>query len=536
MKRIITLMLTLILTLSMLAGCGQSTDERPEPLGQNEISTMTSDVDVEDTEKVIEQKQSNMNDKVVEMETVALVNDELYRDAYYGVPVKMGEDYYKIPAIKIMNYYFVDTELMTKMTNIKFAFTDSGIEITAPETVKIDYSKLEKGTITPESINVDEVKLLSDKEILAVNYRNKHYISLISLRDYTKGSDFYFNRNIGAITNTKPDITKYPAVNKNGLLRKNISINDKLELVVRESSSGKMLVIYDIYGSSLDITPNDVLFAKDLQNIFLHKTEDTIYMFGLMGNSVQVYTIEITEELEIKIVSIGTVQRIAQNIYYLDGKYVAVGRGDIFGIGIDNKADENENKVYEINLKQVVNTHETGGDFNVIDGEKYLSVKDTNGKIVVYKLNMKDFSLEKITDIVTEISIDETPNNFFYSFVEDDKISIYLMDNVGYIYNVQYDIKNNTTELYQTDTFRLFYTEDNFPVELAINMVKANESGESELSLVVNGKYLGNNIIIFGIEDNWVYCAEYVDSGDAYTVHAFRYNAITGVRDYSNLA
>ena len=40
MKRIITLMLTLVLTLSMLAGCGQSTDERPEPLGQNEISTI----------------------------------------------------------------------------------------------------------------------------------------------------------------------------------------------------------------------------------------------------------------------------------------------------------------------------------------------------------------------------------------------------------------------------------------------------------------------------------------------------------------
>jgi hypothetical protein len=110
------------------------------------------------------------------------------------------------------------------------------------------------------------------------------------------------------------------------------------------------------------------------------------------------------------------------------------------------------------------------------------------------------------------------------------------MDNVGYIYNVSYDVVTDETTILQTDTFRLFYDESKFPVEFAINLVKQTEVGDSQLSLIVNNKYLGNNVVVFGMEDNWVYCSEYIEEDGKYSLYSFRYNGITGIRDYSNLA
>ena len=89
--------------LGLLAGCGQQTIEEPPVLEPDEIVSMTDDVAVENTQTEISQKKTDMSDKAVEMETVALVSEELYRDAYYGVPVKIGANYYKIPALKILN-------------------------------------------------------------------------------------------------------------------------------------------------------------------------------------------------------------------------------------------------------------------------------------------------------------------------------------------------------------------------------------------------------------------------------------------------
>lgn len=529
MKRLLCISIISTMLLGLLAGCGQQTIEEPPILEPDEIVTMTDDVAVEDTEAEITHKKTDMSDKVVEMETVTLVKEELYRDAYYGVPVKIGDKYYKIPALKILNYYFLDLNMVHQVTGIDFDVTEAGISITAPETIKLDISTLSEGSVSAEAIDVNEVKLITDEEKLAVNYKNKNYISLLTLETYMNNEKFYIDRSIGAITTVKPNI-EHPVLNESGLLRKTVNIDETKELVVREGTYGKMLVVYDLYGSSLDITPNNITFATDLQNIFLHKTDETIYMFGLMGHAVEVYTIDIDESLNISISAVGSVQRTAQNIYYLDGKYVAVGRDDIFGINIE------KNSVNEINLKTLAEIKETGGDFNIIDGKYYLPVKNPRGKITVHTFNSKDFKLEEVATLEIPIQIGAAKENFYYSFVEDDTISIYLMDNTGYIYNVTYNPETNETQTYQTDTFRLFYSEEKYPVEFAINLVKANETGDSELSLTVNDKYLGNNIIIYGIEDNWVYCSEYIEKDDTYSIYSFRYNAITGIRDYANLA
>ena len=529
MKRLLCISIISTMLLGLLAGCGQQTIEEPPVLEPDEIVSMTDDVAVENTQTEISQKKTDMSDKAVEMETVALVNEELYRDAYYGVPVKIGANYYKIPALKILNYYFLDLNTVNKITNISFNVTEKGIDVNAPENVKINTDSLDLGSISAEAIDISEIKLITDEEKLAVNYKNKNYISLITLDTYMPSEKFYVDSSIGAITNIKPNI-EHPSVNESGLLRKTITIDDTKELVVREGTYGKMLVVYDVYGSSLDITPDNITFATDLQNIFLHKTDNVIYMFGLMGNSIEVYTITIDESLNISIASVGSIQRTAQNIYFLDGKYIAVGREDVFGINIG------EDSVNEVNMSSLIEISETGGDFNVIDNVYYLSVKNQFGVITIYSLNIADFKLEEVSKLELPIEIDAAKKNFYYSFVEDNMISIYLMDNTGYIYNVTYNPETNETETYQTDTFRLFYSEEKYPIEFAINLVKANETGDSELSLTVNNKYLGNNIIIYGTEDNWVYCTEYIENEDAYSVYSFRYNAITGIRDYANLA
>jgi hypothetical protein len=300
--------------------------------------------------------------------------------------------------------------------------------------------------------------------------------------------------------------------------------------------------LYDIYGASLDITPNNIYFATDLQNIFLHKTDDGVFMFGLMGNSVDVYEISVDEQENIIIEPIGSVQQQAQNIYYIDGKYVAVGRKGIFGIEFTRAQAATEDKpaieseAHAVNMEKLTSISECGGDFNYIDGEYYLPIKTPDGKLVVYKLNMSEFVLDEVSILNTNIELDKSKENFYYSFIEDNIISIYLMDNYGYVYNVRYNPTTNETEIYQTDVFRLFYTEENFPVELAINLVKNGEEGDSKLSLNINGTYLGDNILVYGVEDNWVYCSEYITTNNTSSVYAFRYNAITGVRDYSNPA
>lgn len=529
MKRTLCVILSGIMLLSMLTACSQE-PEKPPVLEKNEISSMTNDVAIEDAEASVVHRETDMSDKAIEMEKdVTLVSEELYRDAYYGVPVKLGDKYYKIPAIKILNYYFIDETLTEQITGLNFVATEEGIEVIEPESITFNYEGLSEGSVSAEAINIDDIQLIADEEKLIIQYKNKTYISLITLKQYMKDSPLYVDRNIGAITNTKPDIS-HPNVNDDGLLRKSINIDDEMEIIVREGSMGKMLVVYDIYGSSLDITPNDITFATDLQNLFLHKTEDKIYMFGLMGHSVEVYTIDIDEELNINITAIGGVQRPAQNIYFINGEYVAIGRNDVFIIEFD------EENIYEKNITPLIEMTECGGDFNVVNGQYYIPVKNQYNEIVIYKFNNETLTSSKEKTLELDIEINETKENFYYSFVEDNMISIYLMDNLGYIYNVKYDFETDTVLTEQTDTFRLFYSEKTFPVEFAINLVKSNETGDSDLSLTVNNVYLGNNVIIYGIEDNWVYCSEYIKTGDTYSVYSFRYNAITGIRDYSNLA
>lgn len=529
MKRTLCVLLSGIMLLSMLTACSQE-PEKPPVLEKDEISSMTNDVAIENAEASIVNRETDMSDKAIEMEKdVTLVSEELYRDAYYGVPVKLGDKYYNVPAVKILNYYFIDEAAVEQITGLNFIATEEGIEVIEPEKIDINIEGLSEGSVSAEAINIDDIKLVSDEEKLLIQYKNKTYISLITLKQYMKDSKFYVDRTIGAITTTKPDIS-HPTVNNNGLLRKSVNIDDEREIIVREGSLGKMLVVYDIYGSSLDITPNDITFATSLQNLFLHKTEDTIYMFGLMGHSVEVYTIDIDEELNINITAIGGVQRPAQNIYFINGEYVAIGRNDIFIIEFD------EENIYEKNINPIIEMVECGGDFNIVNGEYYLPVKNQFGEIVIYKLDTETFTTSKVKTLELDIEFDKANENFYYTFVEDNMISIYLMDNTGYIYNVLYDFETDATSSEQTDTFRLFYSEETFPVEFAINLVKSNETGDSDLSLTVNNVYLGNNVIIYGIEDNWVYCSEYIKSGENYSIYSFRYNAITGIRDYSNLA
>lgn len=533
MKKNTTAILLCIAIAFTLSSCGGPAKDKnaPDVLPFNEISGMTEDINIENNEAVIEKKNTDMSDKAIEMEQVTLVSEELYRDAYYGVPVKIRETYYKIPAVRIMNYYFIEQSVVSSITGLEIVVLDNSISIRAPEHTKIDTTTLEEGSINAEAISVDDVALIADEEKLIIRFRGKDYISLLTLSEYMKDEQFFFDRDIGAITTTMPNIGNHPNLNPNGLLRKSVSIDETKELVARDSSYGKMIVVYDVYGLSLDITPNDITYAIDLQSIFFHKTDETIYMFGLTGNSVSMYTINIDEEYNIAITPLGSVQRAAQNIYYLNNQYICVGRNDIFGVAYDKENDT----VYEVNMKDPINIQETGGDFNIIDGKYYLTVKDPNGSVIIYQLAEKAFTLGRPVKLDMSISVDAVQNNFFYSFVEDGKIAIYLMENGGYIYCVTYDFESGEIEELQTDVFRLFYSEETFPVELAINLVKANETGDSEVSLTINNVYLGNNIILYGIEDNWVYCSEYLKNGDAYAVYSFRYNAITGVRDYSNL-
>ena len=137
MKRLLCISIISTMLLGLLAGCGQQTIEEPPVLEPDEIVSMTDDVAVENTQTEISQKKTDMSDKAVEMETVALVSEELYRDAYYGVPVKIGTNYYKIPALKILNYYFLDLNTVNKITNISFNITEKGIDVNAPEDVEI---------------------------------------------------------------------------------------------------------------------------------------------------------------------------------------------------------------------------------------------------------------------------------------------------------------------------------------------------------------------------------------------------------------
>jgi hypothetical protein len=251
-------------------------------------------------------------------------------------------------------------------------------------------------------------------------------------------------------------------------------------------------------------------------------------MFGLMGNYVEVYKINITEDLTISILSIGSIQKQAQNIYYMDDKYIAVGRQNIFGINIG------EDGVNEVNLKTITEIKESGGGFNIINDEPYLTVKNNYDKLLIYKMNLEDFKLEEVKALEPSLSFEGVALNFIYSFVEDGEISIYAMDSTGYIYNIRYNLETDETLVEQTQRFKLFYTEEQYPVELSIDLVKTGEEGESELSLTVNGKYLGNNVLVFGVEDNWVYCSEYNKDGENVSIYSFRYNAITGIKDYSN--
>ena len=534
MRKIVGLSIATILLLSMLVGCGQ-TNSKPPVLEQDEIKTMTNDVAVEDSETQISSKQVEISSPEEESESVKLVDEKLYRDSFYGVPVRLNGQYYKVPAVKILNYYFLDIDAVKELTGIDIKITDDGMNIDVPSFIEINTSNVELGSVDAKVIDVNDVKLISDDEKLAINYRNKNYISIITLKDYMPSEKFYIDRSLGAVTNEKP-IINHPNINENGLLRKNIKIDDERELLVREGSQGKMLVIYDIYGTSLNITPDDLSFATDLQNIFLHKTDNGIYMFGLMGNSTEVYKIDIDKDMNINISAMGSVQKASQNIYYLGNKYIAIGRGGVFGISIKDATDTSEAEVYELNMKTAINFKECGGDFIIVGNDYYLPVKSPMGEIVIYKLNIGNFQLEKVKVLDLTIEIDDTRENFYYSFLENGLISIYLMDNTGYIYNVTYNLETDETKITQTDKFKLFYNEYPYSVEFVINLVKANETGDSELSLTVNGKYLGNNILIYGIEDNWVYCSEYVTDGDSYSLYSFRYNAITGVKDYANLA
>lgn len=529
MRKIIIIALALSLSITTLTGCSTQV-EKPEVLKENEISSMQIMVEVDDNNEDIKStKREAVSNKTIEMVETLRLDDEFYKDGYYGVPVSVDDVYYEIPAVKLLNYYFIDLDTVSKMHGIDYEITKNGISMDIKEDVKLDKSVLKEGSINPLIINNEEMKIINDEKNLAINYLDKSYISLISLSEILpEDSRLYIDREMGIITNKKPDIKEHPETN-NGLLRKNISIDDEHQLIVREGTYGKALVVYDIYGSSLDITPDNISFSKDLQNIFLHKTEDDlIYMFGLMGNYVEVYKINITEDLTISILSLGSIQKQAQNIYYMDDKYIAVGRQNVFGINIG------EDGVNEVNLKTITEIKESGGGFNIINDEPYLTVKNNYDKLLIYKMNLEDFKLEEVKALEPSLSFEDVALNFMYSFVEDGEISIYAMDSTGYIYNIRYNLETDETLVEQTQKFKLFYTEEQYPVELSIDLVKTGEEGESELSLTVNGKYLGNNVLVFGVEDNWVYCSEYNKDGENVSIYSFRYNAITGIKDYSN--
>ena len=103
MRKIVGLSIATILLLSMLVGCGQ-TNSKPPVLEQDEIKTMTNDVAVEDSETQISSKQVEISSPEEESESVKLVDEKLYRDSFYGVPVRLNGQYYKVPAVKILNY------------------------------------------------------------------------------------------------------------------------------------------------------------------------------------------------------------------------------------------------------------------------------------------------------------------------------------------------------------------------------------------------------------------------------------------------
>ena len=389
MKNLLTLILSLSIILTLFAGCSETTTETPPILEQDEIISMESDVSTENTETNITQKQSDMSDKVVEMEKVFLVDETISRDSFYGVPVKLNDKYYKIPALKILNYYFIETSFVSQITGINFTLMTDGIEVTVPTIEKFDLEKLEEGNLSAEPIDTNSVVLSADEENLIISYKNKTYIALLSIEPYMTNNKFYIDKSIGAITNKLPDIN-HKDINDDGLLRKSIRIEETKELVVRESSYGKMIALYDVYGAYLDITPDNITYATDLQNIFFHKTEDVIYMFGLMGHAVDVYTVNIDEQKNISIVPIGSIQRPAQNIYYVNNTYIAVGRNNVFGINIS------EDSINEINLKTAISMKETSGDFNIINGNYYLPVKNLNSEIVIYKFNFEAFRLDEV--------------------------------------------------------------------------------------------------------------------------------------------
>jgi len=528
MKKVMTFILGLTVCASLFVGCSQPTT-KPEVLKTNELNNTQVDVKVDGSKDISSTKRNSVSDKTIQMKEIFKLDDKFYKEGYYGVPININGKYYKIPAIKLLNYYFIDLDAISKIYGIAYTVKDDGIVLTPGKTIKLNTSSLIEGKVNPTAIDSKNIKLLNDEKNLGINHLNKNYISLISLSNILpEGSKLYIDRETGVITNKKPNIIP-ESETTDGLLRKSISIDAEHELLVREGTYGKMLVVYDIYGSSLDITPDNISFSKDLQNIFLHKTSDgKIYMFGLMGDSVEIYQLNVTKNLTINVSSIGAIQKQAQNIYYINNKYVAVGRTNVFGINIGKDI------VNETNLKKIVDIKECGGAFNNINGVNYLTIKDNKDKISIYKLNIETFTLDLVKLLDLKINFKDVALNFMYSFVEDKQISIYSMDSTGYIYNIKYDVVSNKSTVSQTDKFKLFYNEKKYPVELTIDLVKAGGVGQSELSLSVNGKYLGNNILVFGVEDNWVYCSEYNKTGDNASIYAFRYNAITGIKDYAN--
>ena len=131
MRKIVGLSIATILLLSMLVVCGQ-TNSKPPVLEQDEIKTMTNDVAVEDSETQISSKQVEISSPEEESESVKLVDEKLYRDSFYGVPVRLNGQYYKVPAVKIFNYYFLDIDAVKELTVIDIKITDYGMNIDVP--------------------------------------------------------------------------------------------------------------------------------------------------------------------------------------------------------------------------------------------------------------------------------------------------------------------------------------------------------------------------------------------------------------------
>lgn len=454
------------------------------------------------------------------------IDPSYYEKDYFGVPVKLKNTYVKVNAIKLLNYYFIDVDAVQKIYGIKFSINES-VSVNTKNMYPENIFKIEKGTINPGEIQSDKTSVINDDKALIVKYENKNYISIKSLNDYIK-EKLYVNPDTAEITDSKITFKELPETN-NSLLRKRVIIDSEHDMTVKDSTVGKILVVGDVFGTNLNIEPNDeTSYSKGYQNIFLHKTSNnTVYMFGTLSNSIEVFKITVNKDLSFNIKGIGFIQRTAQNIYYINKKYIAVGKNFAFVINV------NKDDVSDSTIKNLPVIKETSGQFNIINNNYYLVSKDSvnsNNIIEVLKFDPKNISFSKIYKFNSGHTYNTISNNFMYSHVEQNKIGIYAMADDKYIYHLVYDPKTKKSSNKETNKFRLFYCDTPYVVDMYLDLVYQNNSGNSTLNLNIDGNFLGTNILVYGVEDNWVYCSKYENSA----LKAFRYNRSTGVYDYTN--